>query len=86
MPDHILELICRHVMLRNVIDVFIHPEKFEVRHCDSLWLDFYSITITPRINEAAFSCAPSESPIGLLCRYSLVCRKKVSPLAYFKMG
>ena len=36
MPDHMLELVCCHVMLRNVIDVFVHPPEFGVRHCGSL--------------------------------------------------
>jgi hypothetical protein len=40
MPDHILELVCCHVMLRNVIDVFVHPKEFDVRHCGSLCLKF----------------------------------------------
>jgi hypothetical protein len=30
-------------VFRNVIDVFVDPQEFEVRHCDSLCLDFHSL-------------------------------------------
>jgi hypothetical protein len=41
MPDHILELVCCHVMFRNVSDVFIRPKEFEVRHRRSLRLNHH---------------------------------------------